>query len=92
MCEGIAGPTLNLQDGKASTTKLQINGFGEERKSLCREWHLLAATNTCRYIWNCNHIDLFFIPEKSMSEPVSLVLPETVVDGSARAYFSVLGK
>uniref|UniRef100_A0A8B9YXS5 Alpha-2-macroglobulin n=1 Tax=Buteo japonicus TaxID=224669 RepID=A0A8B9YXS5_9AVES len=25
------------------------------------------------------------------SEPVSLVLPETVVDGSARAYFSVLG-
>ncbi|KAM9639321.1 alpha-2-macroglobulin-like isoform 3-T3 [Morphnus guianensis] len=29
--------------------------------------------------------------EKSMSEPVSLVLPETVVDGSARAYFSVLG-
>uniref|UniRef100_A0A8C8E7Z7 Alpha-2-macroglobulin n=1 Tax=Otus sunia TaxID=257818 RepID=A0A8C8E7Z7_9STRI len=27
----------------------------------------------------------------SMSEPVSLVLPETVVDGSARAYFSVLG-
>ncbi|XP_056197781.1 alpha-2-macroglobulin-like isoform X2 [Falco biarmicus] len=30
-------------------------------------------------------------PEKSVSEPVSLVLPETVVDGSARAYFSVLG-
>ncbi|XP_055665053.1 alpha-2-macroglobulin-like isoform X2 [Falco peregrinus] len=30
-------------------------------------------------------------PEKSISEPVSLVLPETVVDGSARAYFSVLG-
>ncbi|XP_027533420.1 alpha-2-macroglobulin isoform X2 [Neopelma chrysocephalum] len=29
--------------------------------------------------------------EKSMSETVSLVLPETVVDGSARAYFSVLG-
>ncbi|KFO77325.1 Alpha-2-macroglobulin, partial [Cuculus canorus] len=29
--------------------------------------------------------------EESMSEPVSLVLPETVVDGSARAYFSVLG-
>ncbi|XP_030336688.1 alpha-2-macroglobulin-like isoform X2 [Strigops habroptila] len=29
--------------------------------------------------------------EKSVSEPVSLVLPETVVDGSARAYFSVLG-
>ncbi|XP_049678524.1 alpha-2-macroglobulin-like isoform X1 [Accipiter gentilis] len=29
--------------------------------------------------------------EKSISEPVSLVLPETVVDGSARAYFSVLG-
>ncbi|KFP83022.1 Alpha-2-macroglobulin, partial [Acanthisitta chloris] len=29
--------------------------------------------------------------EKSMSESVSLVLPETVVDGSARAYFSVLG-
>uniref|UniRef100_A0A8C4V091 Alpha-2-macroglobulin n=1 Tax=Falco tinnunculus TaxID=100819 RepID=A0A8C4V091_FALTI len=27
----------------------------------------------------------------SISEPVSLVLPETVVDGSARAYFSVLG-
>ncbi|XP_042651121.1 alpha-2-macroglobulin-like isoform X2 [Tyto alba] len=29
--------------------------------------------------------------EKSMSEPVSLALPETVVDGSARAYFSVIG-
>ncbi|NXO02977.1 A2MG protein, partial [Rhinopomastus cyanomelas] len=29
--------------------------------------------------------------EKSASQPVSLVLPETVVDGSARAYFSVLG-
>ncbi|XP_009681138.1 alpha-2-macroglobulin isoform X1 [Struthio camelus] len=29
--------------------------------------------------------------EKSMSEPVALVLPENVVDGSARAYFSVLG-
>ncbi|XP_027760743.1 alpha-2-macroglobulin-like isoform X1 [Empidonax traillii] len=29
--------------------------------------------------------------EKSMPETVSLVLPETVVDGSARAYFSVLG-
>uniref|UniRef100_A0A8C3KQS5 Alpha-2-macroglobulin n=1 Tax=Calidris pygmaea TaxID=425635 RepID=A0A8C3KQS5_9CHAR len=29
--------------------------------------------------------------EKSMSAAVSLVLPETVVDGSARAYFSVLG-
>ncbi|XP_074907702.1 alpha-2-macroglobulin-like isoform X3 [Buteo buteo] len=29
--------------------------------------------------------------EKPTSEPVSLVLPETVVDGSARAYFSVLG-
>ncbi|XP_010083348.1 PREDICTED: alpha-2-macroglobulin-like, partial [Pterocles gutturalis] len=29
--------------------------------------------------------------EKSLSELVSLVLPETVVDGSARAYFSVLG-
>ncbi|XP_009465526.1 PREDICTED: alpha-2-macroglobulin-like [Nipponia nippon] len=29
--------------------------------------------------------------EKSMSVPFSLVLPETVVDGSARAYFSVLG-
>ncbi|XP_027487299.1 alpha-2-macroglobulin-like [Corapipo altera] len=29
--------------------------------------------------------------EKSMTETVSLVLPETVVDGSARAYFSVLG-
>ncbi|KAM6383238.1 alpha-2-macroglobulin-like isoform 3-T6 [Alca torda] len=29
--------------------------------------------------------------EKSRSEPFSLVLPETVVDGSARAYFLVLG-
>uniref|UniRef100_A0A8B9I8T7 Alpha-2-macroglobulin n=1 Tax=Anser brachyrhynchus TaxID=132585 RepID=A0A8B9I8T7_9AVES len=29
--------------------------------------------------------------EKSMSETVALVLPENVVDGSARAYFSVLG-
>ncbi|KAM6291914.1 alpha-2-macroglobulin-like [Porphyrio hochstetteri] len=29
--------------------------------------------------------------EKSTSETVSLVLPATVVDGSARAYFSVLG-
>ncbi|XP_071413403.1 alpha-2-macroglobulin-like isoform X1 [Pithys albifrons albifrons] len=29
--------------------------------------------------------------EKSISEKVSLVLPEIVVDGSARAYFSVLG-
>ncbi|XP_030321129.1 alpha-2-macroglobulin-like [Calypte anna] len=29
--------------------------------------------------------------EKSMSKRISLVLPETVVDGSARAYFSVLG-
>ncbi|XP_064500873.1 alpha-2-macroglobulin-like isoform X1 [Pseudopipra pipra] len=29
--------------------------------------------------------------EKSMTGTVSLVLPETVVDGSARAYFSVLG-
>ncbi|XP_061863685.1 alpha-2-macroglobulin-like isoform X1 [Colius striatus] len=29
--------------------------------------------------------------EKVISEPVSLVLPETVVDGSTRAYFSVLG-
>uniref|UniRef100_A0A8C3P0B6 Alpha-2-macroglobulin n=1 Tax=Cyanoderma ruficeps TaxID=181631 RepID=A0A8C3P0B6_9PASS len=29
--------------------------------------------------------------EESVSETVSLVLPETVVDGSARAYFSVLG-
>uniref|UniRef100_A0A8B9CCL9 Alpha-2-macroglobulin n=1 Tax=Anser brachyrhynchus TaxID=132585 RepID=A0A8B9CCL9_9AVES len=29
--------------------------------------------------------------KKSMSETVALVLPENVVDGSARAYFSVLG-
>uniref|UniRef100_A0A8C3U2W0 Alpha-2-macroglobulin n=1 Tax=Catharus ustulatus TaxID=91951 RepID=A0A8C3U2W0_CATUS len=29
--------------------------------------------------------------EESVSETVSLVLPQTVVDGSARAYFSVLG-
>uniref|UniRef100_A0A8C3U2P7 Alpha-2-macroglobulin n=1 Tax=Catharus ustulatus TaxID=91951 RepID=A0A8C3U2P7_CATUS len=29
--------------------------------------------------------------KKSVSETVSLVLPQTVVDGSARAYFSVLG-
>ncbi|KAK2528119.1 alpha-2-macroglobulin-like isoform X2 [Columba livia] len=29
--------------------------------------------------------------EKSVSEPILLVLPETVVDGSARACFSVLG-
>ncbi|TRZ18606.1 hypothetical protein HGM15179_008518 [Zosterops borbonicus] len=29
--------------------------------------------------------------EESVSETVSLALPETVVDGSARAYFSVLG-
>ncbi|KFV74295.1 Alpha-2-macroglobulin, partial [Dryobates pubescens] len=29
--------------------------------------------------------------EKSVPEPISLVLPETVVVGSARAYFSVLG-
>ncbi|XP_063250386.1 alpha-2-macroglobulin-like isoform X2 [Prinia subflava] len=29
--------------------------------------------------------------EESVSETISLVLPETVVDGSARAYFSVLG-
>ncbi|XP_035746419.1 alpha-2-macroglobulin-like [Egretta garzetta] len=29
--------------------------------------------------------------EKTMSESISLVLPGTVVDGSARAYFSVLG-
>uniref|UniRef100_A0A8C8AKW8 Alpha-2-macroglobulin n=1 Tax=Otus sunia TaxID=257818 RepID=A0A8C8AKW8_9STRI len=39
----------------------------------------------------CGLLSLVAQKKKSMSEPVSLVLPETVVDGSARAYFSVLG-
>ncbi|OXB53663.1 hypothetical protein ASZ78_013716 [Callipepla squamata] len=34
---------------------------------------------------------VLFLPEKSVSESVALALPENVVDGSARAYFLVLG-
>uniref|UniRef100_A0A8B9ZHX0 Alpha-2-macroglobulin n=1 Tax=Anas platyrhynchos TaxID=8839 RepID=A0A8B9ZHX0_ANAPL len=36
-------------------------------------------------------VEVWGMLKKSMSETVALVLPENVVDGSARAYFSVLG-
>lgn len=37
-------------------------------------------------------LSCIFLSGKTVSEPVSLNLPRNMVEGSARAYFSVIGK
>lgn len=90
---GCCRPSTKSAGWETSSTELQMNGLVEIRKPLFRcLTHGELLPMHCRYIWNCNQINLLFTPEESVSQTVSLALPETVVDGSARAYFSVLGK